>query len=182
MGIDAALIEELEAVPTKYFKLLVSSKVDKNDRSTQLANLRTQVLEQLQEAPLLYPPALEQRQMPWYEHAVVPMLGALSGSRQPCEIPVNLCAADGITREFLAVVKTDSVNNALPQLPPSHAVAKWMDAFHEHESASLSACQDPVPEKIEAAFAADPLMARRGLKTAVSIFQTYLAGNAYEHA
>jgi 6-phospho-beta-glucosidase len=182
MGINSTLIEELEAVPTKYFRLLMSSKVDDNDRSTELADLRTQILEQLQETPLRYPPALEQRQMPWYEHAVVPLLGALSGSRQPCVMPVNLCGSDGITREFLATVNTDGVNENLPRHPPPHAVEKWMETFHKHETASLSACLDPVPEKIKAAFATDPLMGGCKLKTAVSTFQTYLAGNAHEHA
>lgn len=182
MGITATIIEELDAVPTKYFKLLVSSKVDHNDRSTQLAHLRTQILEQLHEAPLRYPSALEQRQMPWYEHAVIPILCALSGSRPACVIPINLSDKNGITREYLSSVSNDSINNDLPHHPPPHAVAKWMEIFLEHESASLSACLDPVPKKIKAAFTADPLMAHCEIKAAVSTFQTYLTDDAYGHA
>lgn len=181
-GFDAALIEELQAVPTKYFRLLVSTKVEENHRSTQLVDLRTEILKQLEQAPLRYPPALEQRPMPWYELAVVPMLEALSGARQPCVLPINLCADDGMTREFLATVSCGTVNDDLPHAPPPTAVAKWMQVFEAHEASSLSACLDPTGANIEAAFAADPLMANRDLKAAVATFQTYLSGDAHGHA
>ena len=181
-GFDAALIEELQAIPTKYFRLLVTSKVEDNNRSTQLVDLRAEALKQLEQVPLRYPPALEQRPMPWYEHAVVPMLEALSGARHSCVLPVNLCAANGITREFLATVSTGSVNHDLPRTAPPPAVARWMEVFEAHEAASLSACLAPTGENIEAAFAADPLMASRDLKAAVATFQTYLTGDAHGHA
>lgn len=181
-GFDAALIEELQAVPTKYFRLLITSKVEDNHRSTQLVNLRAEVLEQLEQAPLRYPPALEQRPMPWYEHAVVPMLEALSGVRPPCVLPVNQCTSDGITREFLATVSADAVNDDLPRTPPPPAIGRWMQVFETHEAASLSASLDPTVENIKNAFAADPLMASRDLKADTAIFQTYLTGDAYGHA
>lgn len=181
-GFNAPMIEELQAVPTKYFHLLVTSKVKDNHRATQLMDLRVEILKQLKQAPLRYPPALKQRPMPWYEHAVVPMLEALSGGRPSCVLPVNLCTSDGITREFLATVSSDGVNDDLLRTPPSPAVARWMAIFEAHEAASLSACIDPTGENIGAAFAADPLMVSRDLKAAVATFQTYLKGDVHGHA
>lgn len=181
-GFTASLIAELQAVPTKYFRLLLTSNVADNHRSTQLVNLRAEVLEQLEQAPLRYPSALEQRPMPWYEHAVVPLLESLSGVRPSCVLPVNLCAGDGITREVLATVGTGVVKDDLPRTTPPPAIARWMKVFETHEVASLSACLDPTVKNIQAAFAVDPLMRSRDLKADVATFQTHLAGDTHGHA
>lgn len=157
-GIGAEVVEELGALPLKYFKVCHAPPGPVPGRARFLEDLRGRILRELRHDPTVSPPGLRHRDLSWYPEAVVPMLEALCGS-SPRRLVVNLPGPDGFAVEVQALVSAAGVEPLAP--PAAHgAVADWLERFGRHELAVLAAARDPRPETVEAALRADPAVPR----------------------
>jgi 6-phospho-beta-glucosidase len=155
-GIPGRVIDELGALPLKYFGLLRAERRPPVHRAAFLTNLGAEVFRELQDSPAAPPPSLTLRDLSWYPDAVVPAIVAMS-SAMPRRLVVNLPRADGVVVEVSAdVSETDIAPVAGP--PPNAHVAAWLERFARHERAVLRAVAEPDLENVVAALEADPVL------------------------
>lgn len=155
-GILATEIARLEAIPTKYFRLVRKGARPEDGRAAFLARLRERIDEELMEQPDRRPPSLCERYMDWYPESVVPMLVALASDDESVQI-VNLESADGTVREVHAVVSRDSIAPCAPPAPRGE-IALWLSRFERNEVKRLAAARSPSLASIQEALETDPLV------------------------
>jgi 6-phospho-beta-glucosidase len=155
-GVTGPDVERLGALPLKYFSLFTRPPRGPVSRAGVLMHTRQAILDELRADPTAAPPSLTARRQPWYRDAVVPFLGALTGSaRTP--VVASITDADGIAREHRADASAAGV---VPRPQPSVTgpVAAWLERFETHERLVLDAVIEPTPASIGAALEADPLL------------------------
>lgn len=154
-GISGSTIKSLNAVPTKYFQLVLQpSRPDSASRAGVLSSLRRRIMEELHASPGRRPPSLASREMDWYDASLVPLLRALCDPSGATLI-VNEMSGLGIVEERVAHVSTRGVVGRPP--PPVTAdLNRWLEIFRAHESALLAAAIESTPSRIRDAIIADP--------------------------
>ena len=85
-GVPASTIEELDAVPTKYFASMLRQPVRSVNRALELRGLASQILRELKRSVATVPPSLRKRYLEWYRCAVIPLILALHGSDSRREV------------------------------------------------------------------------------------------------
>jgi len=161
-NLSAEDIQELNAVPLKYFPLFIGKNKNRVGRAMYLSNLRKQILNELQQAPTTYPPSLEKRSPVWYPFSVVPFLSAITSRDGRTEV-VNVLQ-NGIVREMKARIFGDEIQ-PLSISNPGNTVQQWLKVFTNHEHTILSAVLDPSIEGIETALSVDPLIPETSIKS-----------------
>ena len=170
-GVPRRELERLDALPTKYFRLLCERSA-RGGRATAVAAIRDQALEELRHAPGRSPPSLRARILGWYDDALVPLLGALHGE-EAWATTLNLPQPDGITRELQALVSRQGIT-PLPPPRPRPAILRWLDVFETHERVALEAARVPDLPHIRRALEADPLTPDRAVETASQLLHDRL--------
>ena len=149
-------IATLEAIPTKYFRLLTGRQARGGGRAAEVARVRERALRELEEDPLRVPPSLRERPMEWYREIVVPVIVALCEARGSDHV-VNVTGPDGLTREIHAVVSRDGVRPR-PIAEPAPGIAHYLAAFEAHERALLDWVREPSRVALSRAVELDPLV------------------------
>jgi 6-phospho-beta-glucosidase len=155
-GIPGRVIDELGALPLKYFGLLRAERRPPVRRAAFLTKLGADVFRELQELPGATPPSLGRRDLSWYPAAVVPAIVAMT-SAMPRRLVVNLPRGDGVVVEGSADVSTADIAPVAGP-PPNARVAAWIERFARHERAVLRAVAAPDLENVVAALEADPVL------------------------
>ncbi len=158
LGISAATIEELEAVPLKQFRMVVEDARPR-PRARELSALRQRIVAELDDGIDASPAALSERYMEWYPRAVVPMLAALDGE-EPVVLVATFPDGDGVARETKAEVCAKRIRPVAAQPAPPR-VQHWIDTFERHEAAVAAAVEHPTPQLVERAVGLDPTLAGR---------------------
>lgn len=154
-GVRADEIAELQAVPTKYFRLFRSEASPQGQgRASFLAALRATILEELRADPGRSPPSLRARDTAWYPRAVVPAIEALR-SRRPVERDINVLAPSGLVEEGRARIDATGIGPLLAIRAPA-PVDAWLTRFREHERRLLEALERPSLASVRRALEADP--------------------------
>jgi 6-phospho-beta-glucosidase len=154
VGIPAAVIARLGAVPTKYFSLIHRRGSHASGRAQFVGALRDRILSELQMLPHTTPPSLRRRGLDWYGESVVPMLAALHASRPRRQL-VNLPCPDGLTRELHASVSAEGIVPE-PPVDVKQGVHDLLFRFEQHERRVLEAIMHSSRSTIATALAADP--------------------------
>ena len=155
-GIPGSVIDELGALPLKYFDLLRGERRPLVRRAAFLTRLGAEVFRELQGSPAATPASLTGRDLSWYPAAVVPAIVAMT-SAMPRRLVVNLPRADGVVVEVPANVCAAAI--APVAGPPANGrVAAWVERFTRHERTVLRAVAEPDLENVLAALEADPLL------------------------
>lgn len=170
-GIPAGVVEELHAIPLKYFLLVRSARGPTSRRAAFLTELGRQIFRELHASPLASPPGLGQRDLRWYPEAVVPAIVALTSSASR-RLVVNVPDERGVVVETQADVCASAVRRA-PGAAPGRRVAAWLDVFMAHERAFLAAVTTPSLDTLTAALAADPLLVGVGVKPLARALASY---------
>jgi 6-phospho-beta-glucosidase len=155
-GIEGRVIDDLGAIPLKYFTLLGTRPRGGSGRAAFLTELGRHVFRELEETPFASPPSLGRRDLRWYPEAVVPAIVALA-SPVAHRIVIDVADARGVVREMRAEVSAAGVTPVRGR-PPGNRVAAWLDVFERHERAVLRAIADPRIEPLTEALIADPLV------------------------
>ncbi len=161
-GIPAETIAQLQAIPTKYFRLVTGDAPRQAGRAAFLSDLRETIAQELRLDTTASPPSLRQRDLDWYPYAVAPMVAALLSSTPSRHIvnvpaPDGLPASDGLVEECHAWVSANSVDPVpTPEVGP--AVAAWLATYRRHEHALLRAVRHPSLDTVAAALQADPVV------------------------
>ena len=156
-GIPGDVIEELDALPLKYFRLLRTGHRPTVRRASFLMELGAHVFRELQASHPAAPPSLARRDVRWYPDAVVPAIVALTSSA-PRRIVVTLSQAHDVAVEVQADVCATAIE-PVSGPPPKRRVCAWLDLFARHERAVLRAVAAPEIDTLTTALAADPLLA-----------------------
>jgi 6-phospho-beta-glucosidase len=156
-GITGEQIAELNAIPEKYYRLLLGYLPDSQGRAHFLRSLKETLIAELRCCSNLPPPSLEKRDLSWYRAAVVPMIRALSASR-PRSLVVNLFT-NGLVEEVKATVSNKGVL-LIPASAPRGRVRELLLEFRRHEHAFLQAMLKPSLKTIEEALTTDPTVPR----------------------
>ncbi|MGD9723375.1 MAG: hypothetical protein AB7O59_19065 [Pirellulales bacterium] len=153
-GIDVDTICQLGALPVKYFRLMLGGNVIPGGRAAVLADLRTQILQELDDDPHRTPPSLAQRATPWYPLSVVPVIASIL-----CDDGRRHVAS--VIHGDIAVERPVAIRGAgwqmVDQPPPGAAVNDWIERFTAHEQAALAAVRAPDRDRIARAVELDPL-------------------------
>ncbi len=157
VGVPAAEIARLGAVPTKYHRLLLGVPGELGaPRSAVVAGVRARVLAELAREPGRRPGAMAERPAEWYRLAVVPLLGALHDDL-PSRHVVDLLDDDGIVRERPALVSSTGPRpTADAAVTGGPALQQLVSTFEQHERAVLAAARHPGPDTVRAALSLDP--------------------------
>ena len=156
-GIAAEQIAELNAIPVKYYQLLLGSFHGSQGRSRFLGALRRSLVGELRNCWTQSPPSLGQRDLSWHRHAVAPMIRALNAA-EPETLVVNV-VNNGLVEEVKARVSSQGVR-VIPSTAPSGKVAELLSNFRRHEHAFVGAMLKPSLETVAATLAADPTIPR----------------------
>lgn len=167
-GITADMIASFQAVPLKYFRLFNGAPIHAEGRSHMLADIRSQALAELKQAPTRYPPSLKNRDMPWYQHALVPTMSALMGRVPPIVCTANLLMSDGTVSERIVTVEQGRVTERLCA-PPPPKVGAWLDCFARHEQAVVTAIRHPTRASVAMALKLDPLLSCAQADAAINL-------------
>jgi hypothetical protein len=149
-------VNELGALPLKYFGLFNGHAPHGAGRGRRLAAIRATARAELNHDPGRVPNALAERAMPWYELIVAPVINAVV-TATPLSAILNCADADGVVREHAVRVAGPSFTAQDGPSPPA-TLAPWLDRFERHERAVLAAVAHPGPESIRAACEVDPLL------------------------
>jgi 6-phospho-beta-glucosidase len=152
-GITGEQIAELNALPEKYYPLLLGSLPGSQGRARYLRSLRRMIIDELRDSAESPPPSLSKRDLSWYRGAVVPMIRALCGIR-PRSLVVN-AVRNGLVEETKATVSGRGVR-LMPVHAPGRKVGELLAKFQRHEHAFLRAILSPSLETIEEALTEDP--------------------------
>jgi 6-phospho-beta-glucosidase len=156
-GVPRAVIEDLQAVPTKYFRLFLGrSPVSAYGRAQEVTSIRERLLRQMTAAPTQTPAALAERDQPWWSLAVLPLLLAVGGGLSIRQV-LNAPDKAGVTREAWFDVDRAGIS-ASPALAPPVMLDPWLKAFEVHEAACLTALAEPTVRNLKRVRQADPLM------------------------
>jgi 6-phospho-beta-glucosidase len=157
-GISGRVIEEIGAIPLKYFRLLQAGARPAAGRAAFLTRLGSDVFRELDAAHTVPPPSLARRDARWYPDAVVPAIVALT-SATPRRLVMNVPRDRDVVVEVKADVSADAVVPVTGPRP-NRRVAAWLDRFERHERAVLRAVTEPEVDSLIAALDADPLLTK----------------------
>lgn len=169
-GFTYNMIEDLNAVPLKYFHLL-SHTSHPEGRAQQVKLIGDNIIGELNVNAHQPPLSLKDRNMDWYQKGVIPLLKALN-STSPHTIVTNITNETGITIESKAVISKGGIKTIEPEQAPMQ-VLKWTQIFLEHEKAVLKAALNPTSQNIKEALARDPLIP----ESAVTAIRQYIISN-----
>lgn len=156
-GVPREVMEDLQAIPTKYFRLFLGrSPVSAYGRAQEVARIRARLLSQMTAAPARAPAALAERDQPWWAHAVVPLLRA-AGAGTAARQVLNAPDATGLTREAWFDLHQGRPST-LPAAAHPPTLHRWLDAFETHETVCLDALGDPTLRNLKRVREADPLI------------------------
>jgi 6-phospho-beta-glucosidase len=156
-GVRGATIRELAALPLKYFRFYSGEAGGGGGRAEALRDLRRRLSAELDGAPGGPAPALGERNMDWYPHAVVPFLSAVL-TDSGAILTVNAYdEAAGLVAERRVRVRADRIE-ALGTSPPPPAVAAWLDRAMAQERAAARAVATREVTWIRRALDLDPLV------------------------
>jgi len=176
-GIPGSTIERLNAVPTKYFQLMLQpAGTHAPSRARFLSDLRRRIAEELRASPERRPPSVAERRMDWYDVSLVPLLRALcdpSGAR----LIVNEMTESGIVEERFAQVSSCGVCLAPPPGVGTE-LDRWLELFRAHERALLAAAIETTPRRIREAILVDPAIPAHACENVVSHLCTALPASA----
>ena len=155
-GLDSTALMRLGGLPTKYFCAFAGAKsVSTPGRAQHLMTIRRAILTELARDSAATPPSLAGRAQPWWDHAVVPLLQALSGEVEG-EMILNLVRDNGLAEEgWCTVSHRGAIWIGSP--PPPVPIGDWVLRFRQHEAASMQAVLSQSPSALAAAIALDPL-------------------------
>lgn len=154
-GISPDEIDELGALPTKYFALWRGDAKAGSPRAAFVERVRRRALEELARDTTRCPPSLAARQPVWYEAAVVPALAALSDPN-PSRLVLNV-PMGGVVREVHGELSSRSVTAEPPDEPPP-ALMPWLKRFEAHELHTVMAALDPSAASVRGALERDPVV------------------------
>jgi 6-phospho-beta-glucosidase len=160
-GLSGDCIAELDALPLKYFSLMLRPAGGEPGRADYLVGLRRQIAAQLRADPTRSPPAARLRDQAWYPLAVLPMLAALQCPR-PMPRVVNQLCGDGLVWEQAAPVSAAGVGTPLAAAPASAPAEHWLARFAAHEAAAVRALANPTSTHLRQALEADPALSGAG--------------------
>jgi 6-phospho-beta-glucosidase len=152
-------IEKLNAVPLKYFALLIDDKPGApTNRANYLIDLSRKIFAEMRQSTGAAPASLGGRDTPWYRQAVLPAVLALAaGDRQ--ELVASVPDGSSVTREKKIAIERGQVRVVNQPAPPA-AVADFLQPLVAHESSLVRAALAPDADTIRAAVALDPLIPR----------------------
>ena len=162
-GFTRAEIEDLGAVPLKYFRLFSGSH-DVKGRALQVKSIGDRIIGELSLKANRSPESLKDRNMDWYQKGVIPLLNAIN-SPEPGPLVINRADENGITIESKALVSRKVIAITGSGETPVE-VLQWTKTFLEHEKAVLKAALAPDPRHIKEALELDPLL-RQARLTAI---------------
>lgn len=175
-GIRADEISALDAIPTKYFRLVSgNTSPPHGGRAAFLEGLRQQILEELRSDPERSPPSLRQRYLAWYPQAVVPLIEALSSPR-PSLLEVNALTDRRVVEEGRAPVSAAIGIGAFMPARMPESVAHWIEGFRRHELLVLDAVEQPSFHTIRGALMADPMVPRSRAETCARLLWRNVRG------
>ena len=156
LGISASDIDELQAIPLKYFGLVRSPTIATAGRATVLKRLRDQLCRELAQSPEASPPSLRRRYMDWYPRSVVPLIRALLDS-QPTRHILNTRRDDDLVVETFAQVAAMRIEPEF-HAPANPVVRHWNERFEAHEQAFVRALLAPGHNSIRMTLKQDPML------------------------
>jgi 6-phospho-beta-glucosidase len=154
-GFTRAEIEDLGAIPLKYFHLFSRSH-HAEGRALQVKLIGDRIIGELSLKTNLSPESLKDRNMDWYEKGVIPLLNAIN-SMNPQPLVINMVNETGITIESKTVISKEAIEIIRSAQIPVQ-VLKWTQTFLEHEKAVLKAALDPTAQNVKEALERDPLI------------------------
>jgi 6-phospho-beta-glucosidase len=167
LGVLGDEVQELDALPLKYFGLLAGHAPHGAGRAARLVDIRASALRELRGNPRARPASLTARPTPWYSECVGPVIGALADGG-PLDTVLNLPGADGLVREQRVTIEGGRCV-PLPDVAPPASARPWLDRFEGHERAVLQALDLPTQAALRAACVADPLLPEARVEDAVRL-------------
>lgn len=159
LGLRPEVLNQLQAIPTKYFDLLTEPWPPAELRSRELMRLQALLDMELQ-SPKHSPPSLSHRATPWYSLSLVPIISALA-SASSFRHTLNVGTHDGIAWETHASITAHGIRNEAPATAgASPQVMRWVNNFVDHERTVMAAVTEPSRPKLREALALDPMVAR----------------------
>jgi 6-phospho-beta-glucosidase len=156
-------IQALNAVPLKYFTLLLDQGVvQPSNRANYLIELTQKIFAEMRASPSAPPASVRDREMPWYRQAVVPIILALTHGYSK-DLVASVPDGTRVTPERKIVVEKGKVGFA-PQAAPPKAVETFLQPLVAHESAMVSAALEPSAENILDALSLDPLIPKHRIE------------------
>jgi 6-phospho-beta-glucosidase len=177
-GFTRTEIEDLGAVPLKYFHLFSKSSHTEG-RAQQVKLIGDKIIKELSSKTDQCPESLKERKMDWYEKGIIPVLNAIN-SINPQPLVINTANEAGITIESKTLIGKKAIKTILSKQAPVQ-VLKWTQIFLDHEKEVLKAALNPSPQNINEALTRDPLI----LRSAITAIQQYIISNhqkEHEHA
>ena len=156
-GVPDSDLEELGALPTKYFPIFARPSGHGPVRARVLADLRSRLVTELEADPTRPAPSLAQRDLSWYPEAVVPWLEALE-SPEPVLLEGNLPDPSGLVMEGRLWVGQGQLGPRQPPGPLPEPVARWTRRLMDHEAAVLAAVERPDRAHVGTALSLDPTL------------------------
>jgi 6-phospho-beta-glucosidase len=153
-GIRAETIADLNAIPLKYFRLLIEPDGGELGRAEALSRLSERIWTELGANINVSPPSLRDRYLEWYGQSVVPLISCLLSGGHGVHV-LNLASDDGLVREVKTQVRKGIIE-VLPQPVTNERVAEWLKIFERHERAFVDALKHPDKERVFSALSADP--------------------------
>jgi len=171
-GIPARVIAELEALPTKYFRIISGMERPAVGRAAYLDSLREEIAGELKRNPETSPPSLRKRYLEWYPQSVVPMIAALLSEDATLQT-VNVPGPGGLVEERQAWISSRSCEFS-PEPAVNGAVGRWLARYRAHEEAMLRCVRAPSQQTIADALAADPVVDPRNVGAmAEALWESY---------
>lgn len=156
-GIPGYWLRDLNAVPLKYFALLIEDgPAGPADRADFLIALKETIFAELQASPAAMPASLGNRDMPWYRQAVVPLVLALTAGYEK-DLVASVPNGSLVTPELKIAIDNGNVR-PVDQPAPPNAVEDYLRPLIAHEQAVIEATLAPSAKSISEAIRLDPLI------------------------
>jgi 6-phospho-beta-glucosidase len=160
-GIAGAQIAALEALPTKYFRIISGRERPSGGRAAYLDSLRDEIAGDLRRDPATQPGGLRKRYLEWYPQSVVPMIAALLSEDAKPQI-VNVRESGALVEERRAWVSSRSFELE-PEVPVNGPVRRWLEIYRSHEETMLRCVREPSLQAIREVLIADPVKGSRNV-------------------
>ncbi|CAH2802710.1 MAG: hypothetical protein CBHOC_4113 [uncultured Caballeronia sp.] len=102
----------------QYFRMLSGQLIHEPGRAHALKKVRELAYQELFQRPAVYPPSVRARNMPWYEHAVVPTIAVLLGHAPSITCTANIGGSDDIAQERMVRLDRSKLTIKSPGQPP----------------------------------------------------------------
>jgi 6-phospho-beta-glucosidase len=176
LGIRAETIADLNAIPLKYFRLLIERGGGEIGRAEALSRLSERIWTELGANINVSPLSLRDRYLEWYGQSVVPLISCLLSGGQGVHV-LNLASGDGLVREVKTHVR-NGTTEVLPQPVTNESLAAWLKIFERHERAFVDALKHPDKERVFSALSADPTVPEQHVVSIGNALWQQLEANA----